>query len=155
MIEEIKESKDKAEFVPGSQQGEQLKALVPNGENNNFIYRSYKESQNFHEYHQHKDIQEYIYNAMVNSNYSQMFLSMEPIPVDSAIEIYFGIKDSIKKQFYVTSTVYILVSVMDALDVNMTRVITYLPVDERNVIRQELKLKNLIISKNNRSGELY
>jgi hypothetical protein len=153
----IKKPKDKEiEFIVGVSQGETAGELKIEDARNNFVYQQYLESRNWHEYYDsiklHKSIDTYI----KESKYKHIYESFDKIKFEDAINIYFHIKERVKKEQLIESNIYVFVTIMYILSVNVTLAFSYVPLDEKYLFNQELENKKLITKANeNKNMQLF
>lgn len=149
--------KDKdREFIVGVSQGDYVGELKIEDFRDNFVYQQYLESRNWQEYIDDKNIDESIDREIRNSKYRPIYESIEKIKFEDAINIYFLIKESIKRNNLLDSNIFIFVRIMDILRINVNLAFAYVPLDEKLKFNEELESKNLILLKNkNKNIQLF
>lgn len=151
-----KDKDNEKEFILGVSQGEAIGELRIEDYRNNFVYQQYLESHNWHEYIDSKNLDESIDNKIRNSKYKPIYETVGRIKYEDAVNIYFYLKEIVKKEHLIQSNIYLFAKIMDILGVNVNLAFSYVPLDEKLSFKKELGIKNLITEKNeSKHNELF
>jgi len=137
------ENKDNdREFIFGVSQGEYNDSFVVDDHRDNFMFRAYKECNEWYDYTINLQIEEKIDEYMRDSIYAEKYVNGERFSGEDVVYVYLSMKKKIQKELLTDSNVYLFIKVTELLEVGLHNVIMYVPLDEKYRLNKELEERN-------------
>lgn len=132
--------KNENSYINNVQQYEQSSEIKPVSN-----YYLFKDAQNWQDYYSVLELEKKIDSIIIESEYFNLYRSVDKISSEDAIAIYFYVKERIQFKEVLPSNIMLFVLLMEILGVRIKNVFAYVPVDEEIIFRRELKDANLEI----------
>lgn len=139
----MSKKKEKAGYVKGSPQCDNTGLIRIDDSGDNFVFMNYMEHKNWQDYFFDKQLDEKIDSVIRNSIYKEVYESGGIINSSLAIDIYYYVKNKLKKEFSYHAEFMIFFKVMFILGVKINNIMGFIPNEEIEHFKTELNKKGL------------